>query len=105
MKHFVQLGKPALSGLLVALVLALNALAAAPTLHEIIHKDAGQAGHSCVITLFAHGQVDSASIDVAVAAPTVAIETTPSIIFSVPSAAIENLPSGRAPPAVISSQA
>ena len=105
MKHFVKLGKPALSGLLVALVLALNALAAAPTLHEIIHKDAGQSGHSCVITLFAHGQVDTTSGDVPVTVPTALIETEPSIIFSVPSAAIENLPPGRAPPALISSQA
>jgi hypothetical protein len=102
---FNRTGKPALSVLLVALVLLLNALAASPALHEIIHKDAGRASHACVITLFAHGQVDSASGEIPVAVPTAGIETTPSIIFSVPGTAIENLPPGRAPPAVISSQA
>jgi len=105
-KHlFSKSGKPVLSGLLVALVLLLNALAASPALHELIHKDADQAGHSCVVTLFAHGQVDSASGDVPVAVPLTLIETTPSSIFSVPGTAIENLPPGRAPPAGLSSQA
>ena len=94
-----------MSGLLVALVLLLNALAASPALHELIHKDAEQAGHSCVVTLFAHGQIDSASGDVPLAVPIASIEATPSIIFSVPSTAIETLPPGRAPPVVLSSQA
>jgi hypothetical protein len=89
----------------VALVLLLNALAASPALHELIHKDADRAGHACVVTLFAHGQVDLADCDVPVAVPAASIETVPSIIFSVPSTAIENLPPGRAPPAVPSSQA
>lgn len=88
-----------------ALVLLLNALAASPALHELIHKDANQASHACVVTLFAHGQVDSASGEVPVVVPMALIETTSSIIFSVPSTAIQNLPPGRAPPAGISSQA
>ena len=79
-------------------MLLLNALAAAPALHELIHKDTGQTNHSCVVTLFAHGQVDSVSGEVPVAVPTALVETTPSIIFLVPSTAIENLPPGRAPP-------
>ena len=97
--------KPALAGLLVALVLLLNALAASFALHELVHKDADRASHACVVTLFEHGQVDSVSGEVPVAVPLVLIETTPSSIFSVPSTAIENLPPGRAPPAVLSSQA
>jgi len=91
--------------LLVAVVLLLNALLASPALHELIHKDAGHADHECAITLFAHGQVDSASGEVPAAAPTVWIETASSIIFSVPGTAIQNLPPGRGPPAGISSQA
>ena len=98
-------GKPALSVLLVAMVLLLNALASAPALHELLHKDSNQAAHACVVTLFAHGQVDLADGDVPVAVPAASIETVPSIIFSVPSTAIQNLPTGRAPPAVLSSQA
>ncbi len=98
-------GKPLFSGLLVALVLLLNALAASPSLHELIHKDADRVGHECAITLFAHGQVDSVSGDVPVTVPLTLIETTPSIISSAPSTAIENLPPGRAPPAGLSSPA
>jgi len=98
-------GKPAFSGLLVALVLLLNALAASPVLHELVHKDAEKASHACVVTLFAHGQIDTVSGDVPAVVPTASIETATSIIFSVPSTAIENLPPGRAPPAVLSSQA
>ena len=98
-KHIIRTsGKPALSVLLMALVLLLNALAASETLHKLIHHDADEAGHHCAVTLFAHGQVDSAGGDVPVAIPTAWIETAPSIIFSVPSTAIENLPPGRAPP-------
>jgi len=102
---FSKSGKSALSGLLVALVLLLNALAASPALHELVHKDADRAGHACAVMLFAHGQVDSVSGEIPMAVPLALIETTPSSIFSVLSTAIENLPPGRAPPAVISSQA
>ncbi len=98
-----KLGKPAFSGFLVALVLLLNALAAAPSLHELIHQDSDHAGHACAITLFTHGQVDLADCAVPVAVPPARIEATAFIIFSVPSTAMENLPPGRAPPAVISS--
>ena len=102
---FSKSGKLALSGLLVALVLLLNALAASSALHELVHKDADKASHACVVTLFAHGQVDSVSGEVPVAVPLALIETTPSTIFSVPSTAIQNLPPGRGPPTVLSSQA
>lgn len=96
---FRTLGQPAFSGLLVALVLLLNAMAASPALHELIHQDAGKADHECVVTLFAHGHVDSVDGAVPVAVPAAGIETTASIIFSVPGTPIENLPPGRAPPA------
>ena len=86
-------------------MLLLNALAASPTLHELIHKDADRASHTCSVTLFAHGQVASVSGEVPVVVPLALIETTPSIIFSVPGTAIQNLPPGRGPPTVLSSQA
>ncbi len=37
------------------LVLVLAVLAASPALHQWLHADAGQEGHQCAITLFAHG--------------------------------------------------
>jgi hypothetical protein len=103
-RHFKKFGKPALAALLVGLVLLLDAMAASPALHELIHKDADEADHHCAVTMFAQGKFDSATCEVPAVIPTVCFETTPFIFFSVFSTAIENLPQGRAPPAVISSQ-
>lgn len=91
-------GKAVLASLLIGLVLLLDAMAASPALHEMIHKDAGKADHDCAVTMFAHGKVDSATVEIAAATPTVSIETTP-VFFSSFAPAIENLPAGRAPPA------
>jgi len=95
--------RPVLGGLLIAVVLLLNLLAAAPALHELLHADAGHEDHHCAVTLFAHGQVDSATVEVAAVKPVVLVEATLPILFSVFASAIENLPAGRAPPVFVSS--
>jgi hypothetical protein len=48
----------------VALVLLLSVLAANPELHAWLHRNAGQADHECVITLYQHG-VEAATVGVA----------------------------------------
>jgi hypothetical protein len=101
--RFYQSGKSTLAALLIGLILLLNAMAACPALHELIHKDADKADHECAVTMFAHGKVESAGVDVPVLVATIPIEAAPQIEFSVFSVAIEYLPQGRAPPAVISS--
>ena len=93
----------ALAALLVGLVLLLNAMAACPALHELIHKDADEHDHHCAVTMFAHGQVETTTCDIPIITAAISIEITPQTGFSFFSAAIENLPQGRAPPAVISS--
>jgi len=98
MRHFRLRGKAVIASLLVALVLLLDAMAACPELHELIHHDAGQPEHQCAVTLFAHGQVDSAVLDVPVVTTATPVETTPQVIISVFSPAIKDLPAGRAPP-------
>ena len=103
-RRHIHHGKAALAALLVGMILFLDAMAACPALHELIHKDADKANHDCAVTMFAHGKVESASVDVPVHVATIPIEATPQNVFSVFSTAIENLPQGRAPPAVISSQ-
>jgi hypothetical protein len=95
-------GRISLGILLAFLILLLNFLAAAPSLHELIHADAGQAGHQCAVTLFAHGQMDSATVDVLVSAPLTFAATVPCAEFSIFAPAIENLPAGRAPPVSVS---
>ena len=96
-------GKAVIASLLAGLVLLLDAMAASPALHELIHNDAGSTEHQCAVTLFAHGQVDSATVDISTVTPPASIETTPQIVFSVFVSIIENLPAGRAPPASVSS--
>ena len=101
--HFKSHGKAALAALLVALVLLLDALAACPELHELIHHDAGKADHDCAVTMFAHGHVDAATVDVFAAKAVILIESVPQIEFFIFAPAIENLPAGRAPTASVSS--
>jgi hypothetical protein len=57
---FQKIGKPALGGLLAFLLFLFSALSASPTLHQKLHADAGASDHSCVITLFAKGQINPA---------------------------------------------
>jgi len=103
-RQFIQFGKSALAAWLVGMVLLLDTMAACPALHELIHKDAGEADHHCAVTMFAHGQVESAVCDVPVVTPTVWVETITLPKFSVASTVVENLPHGRAPPSVASPQ-
>ena len=104
-RHFGLHGKAVIASLLVALVLLLDAMAACPSLHELIHKDANAPDHQCVVTLFAHGQVDTASVDVSAVEPVASIETTAPFQFSIFAPAIADLPAGRAPPVFVSSPA
>jgi hypothetical protein len=84
--------------LMVFFILLLNLLAADPSLHEWFHHDAGQADHQCAVTVFAHGKVESATIEVPVSVPITFVESLPTVEFSIFSPAIEHLPAGRAPP-------
>jgi hypothetical protein len=54
--------KPALAGFLALLLLAYSALAVSPSLHELLHHDAGSSDHNCFITFFAKGQITPAAI-------------------------------------------
>jgi hypothetical protein len=91
-----------LAALLVGVVLFLDAMAACPALHEMIHQDAGKADHHCAVTIFAQGKVESATCETIIPEPTVLIETAQYFTFSIFRPAIENLPQGRAPPALSS---
>ena len=104
-EHFCRFSKSFVAVLLIGLVLFMAALASSEALHKLVHHDANEAGHECAVTLFAHGHVDSTTCDIPIVIPTGWIETTPHLEFFVFCAVIENLPLGRAPPAVSSPQA
>jgi hypothetical protein len=99
-RHFFQIGKPALAALLAGIVLLLDAMAACPALHEMIHHDAGKEDHDCAVTMLAQGKANSVTCEIIIPPPTVLVEITRHFIFSIFSPAIENLPQGRAPPAL-----
>jgi hypothetical protein len=101
-RYFVQIGKPALAALLVGIVLLLDAMAACPALHEMIHHDAGKEDHDCAVTLLALGKMDSAVCEIIIPEPTVLVQTVQHFTFFLFSPAIENLPQGRAPPSLSS---
>jgi hypothetical protein len=104
-EHLSQFSKSFIASLLMGLILFTAALASSEALHKLIHHDAGEANHECAVTLFAHGHVETAACDVLVVQPTTFVETRPHLEFFLFSTTIENLPPGRAPPAVSSPQA
>jgi len=99
----MQRGRILFGVLSVGLVLLLNLLAAAPSLHEWFHADAGHEDHQCAVTMFAHGQVDSATVEVFAVKSVILFKSVPETSFSIFAPAIENLPAGRAPPVSVSS--
>jgi len=97
-KSFARWCRLSLGSLLAGCVLLLNAMAASPGLHELIHADSGHDDHECAVTLFAHGQADSVTVDVSPALATVVIQFSADFDVSTFAPAIESLPAGRAPP-------
>jgi hypothetical protein len=65
-----------LAALCLSLILAVQAMAAVPALHALVHDDSSNPSHRCVVTMFLHGQVhaSSAAVDVARSAPAFADE-------------------------------
>ena len=53
--------RPLIAGLLLGMFLFVLAMAQSWALHHLVHADAGQPGHKCVVTLLTDGQVDAAS--------------------------------------------
>jgi len=101
MSHFLRFGRPALAAWLAGMILLLDAMAACPALHELIHKDADEADHHCAVTVFAQGKVDSVTCEVPAVVPATWIEIVPRIEFSVFCTAMAFLPDGRAPPVLL----
>jgi hypothetical protein len=61
-----KIARPASGFVLTALVLLLSFAGASPQLHKLLHPDADSPDHNCAVTLFAHGQVDAASVSTVV---------------------------------------
>ena len=102
--HLKLPGKSVLTVLLIGLVLLLNAMAAAPALHALLHRDADKADHQCAVTLFAHGKLEAATPVVPMVVPSAAVAAVFRLELSVSDTTVELLPPGRAPPVLASPQ-
>ena len=57
----LQTKRQGASALLLFLFLSLQAMAALPGLHALVHPDASDPAHECAVTLLSHGQIDVSS--------------------------------------------
>ena len=77
-------------------------MAAAETwtpLHAWLHNGSiPDNDEDCAIVVLIHGKIETTPCTVPVVVPATFVETTPIVVFSFFSPAIENLPPGRAPP-------
>jgi hypothetical protein len=80
------------------LLLAVGALACSPSLHQLVHSDAGDENHCCAVTAFAHGQAEGPALSITLTAPPLVPESPLGITISVPAFLLTLLPDGRAPP-------
>jgi hypothetical protein len=69
--------------LLIGVIFLLDAMAACPVLHEMIHHDAGKEDHDCAVTMLVSGKIDSVTCDIIVPPPPILIETTRHFTISV----------------------
>jgi hypothetical protein len=90
--------KTVLFTVLLLQMLVLLLLVACPTLHHALHPDNDRSEHQCAVTLFAHGQVDSPVVEVAVVIPVTPVEYLPLTLASLFNIQVETLPPGRGPP-------
>jgi hypothetical protein len=81
--------------------LAVQAMAAFPALHALVHGDSTDPSHQCAVTLFLHGQVhaSSAAVEAAPGAPAFAAEPLLATTVFV-STDVQLLPS-RGPPSIL----
>lgn len=97
--------KPAIAGLMAAMVLVLALFAASEDLHLKLHQDSPTAHHGpCAICSVAQGQVETPAINTFAIVATPSISWTLSVAdFTLPQAADFSVASSRGPPVFISS--
>ena len=77
------------------------AMEASPSLHKLIHRDADSAGHTCIVTILASGQVLSTGVPTVLPVLACAIFVLVLVEFLRPHFERDlRLPVGRAPPLV-----
>jgi hypothetical protein len=76
LRNFFKEARQGTAALCLFIFLAVQAMAAFPALHALVHNDSSDPSHHCVVTMFLHGQVHASSAAVAAArsAPAFAAE-------------------------------
>ncbi|MGD1087856.1 MAG: hypothetical protein ABR955_03910 [Verrucomicrobiota bacterium] len=90
----------ATAGLSLALWLFMAVAENYTPLHAWLHGGTIPDDDDCAIVAIAHGKVETVTPDVPFVVPIISIEVTPRVEFSVFNKPVENLLSGRAPPAL-----
>ena len=94
-----RVAKPALAGLLAALLLAFGLLAANGPLHRSFHHERAAGANFCAVCLFAKGQVEPANLGpVFLSSVFFLLGGLPAASAGVPWSVDLLLPQGRAPP-------
>jgi hypothetical protein len=76
LRNFFKEARQGAAALCLFIFLAVQAMAAVPALHALVHRDSSDPSHHCVVTMFLHGQVhaSNAAVDAAPSAPAFADE-------------------------------
>ena len=67
LRNFFKKARQGAAALCLFILLAVQAMAAIPALHALVHNDSSDPSHQCAVTMFLHGQVHASSAAVAVA--------------------------------------
>jgi hypothetical protein len=63
-RNFFKEARQGAAVLYLFIFLAVQAMAAVPALHALVHSNANDVSHQCAVTLFLHGQVHASSASV-----------------------------------------
>jgi|SRR6266567_1610165 len=98
-----RVAKPAMAGLLAALLLAVGLLAASGPLHRSLHHERSAGANFCAVCLFAQGQVEPPNLGpVFISSVFFLLCGLPAASAGVPWSVDFLLPPGRAPPRLAS---
>jgi hypothetical protein len=64
LRNFFKEARQGAAAVCLLIFLAVQAMAAVPALHALVHSNSSEASHQCAVTLILHGQVHAASATV-----------------------------------------
>ncbi len=100
LRDFFKEARQAVAALCLLLFLAVQAMAASPALHALVHSDSTDPSHQCAVTLFLHGQVHSSSAAIAPARSAPVFAAEPLVCAAIFASSDVRLLPSRGPPSL-----